>query len=196
MQEKNILQTPVRYFKGVGPKRSEDLARLSIQVADDILYYLPFRYEDRSTFTRIRDLAAGQAYAVRGEIFAVTTRRTKSGLAMFQATVTDQSGFIRAVWFNQPYLKDYILRGQKVILYGKVEKYERLQFVNPEYEIVKEGEAVSIHMGRIVPVYASTGQLTQKYLRALTFLVTSKYGRCATERLPTYIIAREKLVDI
>jgi len=196
MQEKNILQTPVRYFKGVGPKRSEDLARLAIQVADDVLYYLPFRYEDRSTFTRIRDLAAGQAHAVRGEIFAATTRRTKTGLAMFQATVTDQSGFIHAVWFNQPYLKDYILRGQKVILYGKVEKYERLQFVNPEYEIVKEGEPVSIHMGRIVPIYASTGQLTQKYLRTLTFLVTSKYGRCVTERLPTYIIAREKLVDI
>lgn len=196
MQENNILETPVRYFKGVGPKRGEDLARLGLRTVEDVLYYLPSRYEDRSKFTRIRDLKIGEPQAVKGEIISVSTRLAKSGIPMFQIAITDRTGFVHAVWFRQPYLKDYFRKGQQVVLYGKVELYDKVQIVNPEYEILKEGTAVSVHMGRIVPVYPLTSQLTQKYLRNLSFLAVSKYARLLTEKLPTYIIAREKLVDI
>ncbi|MCM8760844.1 MAG: ATP-dependent DNA helicase RecG [Candidatus Omnitrophica bacterium] len=196
MQQKNILQTPVRYFKGVGPKRGEDLARLGIHTVEDILYYLPFRYEDRSSFTRIKDLKAGEPQMVQAQVFTAASRRTKSGLAIFQIAITDGTGFVHAVWFNQPYLKGYFRCGQKVVLYGRVDRYDRLQFVNPDYEILKEDGGLSINMGRIVPVYPSSGQLTQKYLRSLSYLAISKYARSLTERLPAYIIARQKLVDI
>jgi ATP-dependent DNA helicase RecG len=196
MQENNILETPVRYFKGVGPKRSEDLARLGLRTVEDVLYYLPSRYEDRSKFTRIRDLKIGEPQAVKGEVASVSNRLAKSGIPMFQISITDRTGFVHAVWFRQPYLNDYFRKGQQVILYGKVELYDKVQIVNPEYEILKEGEAMSIHMGRIVPVYPLTSQLTQKYLRNLAFLAVSKYARLLSEKMPTYIIAREKLVDI
>ena len=80
MQEKNnLLKTPVRYFKGVGPKKSELLAKLGIGTAEDVMYYLPLRYEDRSNFTAIKDLKIGEYQTVRGEIATLGTRRAKSG---------------------------------------------------------------------------------------------------------------------
>lgn len=197
MQEKNdILNTPVRYFKGVGPIRGELLAHLGIKTAEDILYYLPARYEDRSNFTAIKDLKPGQAQVVRGEILTIGSRIAKSGANVFQVTVTDRTGFVHAVWFNQPYLKDYFKKGQTVVLYGKVEIYDRLQIIQPEYEILQgSDEADSINIGRIVPVYPTTSGLAQKYLRGLAFLAAEKYARYLEERLPTYIMAREHLVD-
>ncbi len=153
MQENNMLATPVRYFKGVGPKR--------LRTVEDVLYYLPSRYEDRSKFTRIRDLKIGEPQAVKGEILSVSTRLAKSGIPMFQVAVTDSTGFVHAVWFRQPYLRDYFRKGQQVILYGKVELYDKVQIINPEYEILKEGAPASVHMGRSVPFYPSPSQLTQ-----------------------------------
>ena len=191
-----MLQTPVRYLKGVGPKKGEDLSRLGIRTAGDMLYYMPFRYEDRSRFVQIKELKDGQFHTVKGEVFSVATRRTRSALPVFQAAIKDGTGVIHAVWFNQPYLKDYFRRGQNVVLYGKVARYDKLQFINPEYEILKDGERDSIHIGRIVPVYALAGQLTQKYLRGLIFSALSVYASSLKEVLPTRVIARQRLVDI
>lgn len=200
MQEKNTaknnLKTPVRYFKGVGPKKSECLARLGIHTAEDILYYLPSRYEDRSRFTPIKDLKAGEHQTVRGEIVTLGARLGKKGMPIFQMAITDGTGFIHAVWFNQPYLKDYFKKGETLILYGKVEQYDRLQIIQPEYELVKSDEADSINIGRIVPIYPSTIDLTQRYLRGLAFLAVLTYTKSLIEKLPTYMLAREKLVDL
>ena len=197
MQEKNInLQTPVRYFKGVGPKKSEYLSKIGIERAGDLLYYLPRRYEDRSKFVPIKDLKIGEFHTIKGEVVTLGSRLTKTGMSVFQIAIKDDTGFIHAVWFNQPYLKEYFKKNQKVVLYGKVELFDRLQIVQPEYEVVENEEADSIHIGRIVPVYSLTSFITQKYLRSLAFLVISKLSRMVVERLPTYMLAREKLVDL
>ncbi|MDP2912459.1 MAG: ATP-dependent DNA helicase RecG [Candidatus Omnitrophota bacterium] len=197
MQEKNdILNTSIRYFKGVGPKKLEQLMKLGIGKAEDILYYLPARYEDRSNFIAIKDLKAGASQTIKGDIITMGNHITKTGARIFQIVLTDQTGFIHATWFNQPYLKDFFSKGQKVVLYGKVERYDKLQIVQPEYEILKGDEADSVHMGRIVPVYRAASQLTQRYLRGLAFIAVNKYCKFLTERLPTYILARQKLVDI
>lgn len=197
MQEKNKpLQTPVRYFKGVGPKRSELLSGIGISTALDIIYYLPARYEDRSNFTRIRDLKAGEHQTVRGRVLTTGSRISKTGGRVFHAAITDDTGFVQAMWFNQPYLGDYIKAGTELVLYGRVERYDKLQIVQPEYELVKEGETDSLNMGRIVPVYRLTKDITQKYLRTLTNEAVKEYVRSIPETLPTYIIARDKLVDI
>ena len=196
MQEKNILKTPVRYIKGVGPRKGEYLTRLGIYTVEDILYYLPTRYEDRSRFTSIKELKVGEHQTVQGEIITLSSRLTKTGMPIFQIAITDQTGFIHAVWFNQPYLIDYFRKGQRVIIYGKVEMYDKLQIVQPEYEILKSDEKDSINIGRIVPVYSLTGQLTQRYLRSLAFLAVTNYSKFLIERLPSYLIARSKVVDI
>lgn len=218
MQEKNDnLKTSIRYFKGVGPKKGEELSKLGISTVEDILYYLPSRYEDRSNFTAIKDLKTGEYQTIKGDIVTLGSRVAKNGMPIFQMAITDQTGFIHATWFNQPYLKDYFKRGEKVVLYGKVEQYDKLQIVQPEYEILprlrpvgrlaagsrqsettagKGDETDSVHIGRIVPIYPATSRLTQRYLRGLAFLAVSKYARHLKEKLPTYILAREKLVDV
>ena len=217
MQEKKFvnLKTPARYIKGVGPKRGELLSRIGIETIGDILYYLPKRYEDRSNIIPIKDLKAGENQTIQGEIIVSGLRRAKSGMPIFQIAITDSTGIIHAIWFNQPYLKDLLKKGDKVILYGRVDRYDKLQIVQPEYEIIAEEEIASsrlnaqpnrggtrndevssLNVGRIVPIYAMTAQLTQKYLRSLIFKTIAEYSKLLTERLPTYMIAREKLVDI
>lgn len=196
MQENNGLSKSVRYLKGVGPKRSDDLAELGIKTVEDMICYLPARYEDRSKIVNIRDLKMGEAQAIEGQIISVASRRTKAGLSMFQAGITDKTGLIYAVWFNQPYLKDYLIKSMAVTLYGKVDRYNRVQIMNPEYEILKEGGPESVHMKRIVPVYPASGSLSVKYLRGLAFQAAAQYSRFLTEHIPTYIIAREHLVDV
>ena len=190
------LKTPVRYFKGVGPKKGELLSKLGIETAEDILYYLPARYEDRSNLTAIKDLKVGEAQAVEGEVITCSSRIAKSGMRFFQIAVTDGTGFVHATWFNQPYLKDYFKKAQRVILYGRVELHDKLQIVQPEYEILQTDDTDSIHIGRIVPIYSIVSGLAQRYIRTLADTAVSKYCRSLVEKLPTYILAREKLVDI
>jgi len=195
MQDKNLLKTPVRYIKGVGPKKAESLSALGINTIEDIIYYLPSRYEDRSNFTRIRDLRIGEPQTIRGRITTLGDKITRAGMRLFQMAITDQSGTVGAVWFRQPYLKNNFKVGDEVILYGKVELYERVQIIQPEYEIVKDGSADFIHIGRIVPIYSVTSELTQKYFRSLTFAAISKFCKSVQERLPTCIMARQHMVD-
>jgi ATP-dependent DNA helicase RecG len=210
MQEKNNLKTLVRYIKGVGPKKSEYLARVGLNTIEDMLYYLPKRYEDRSGVTAIKDLKSGESRTVQGEIISLSSHTGRSGASIFQAVVTDSTGSMHAVWFNQPYLKDMLKTGDKVILYGKVEMHDRLQMVQPEYEILEDKEIASsvlsapprndevnsLNIGRIVPVYSLTSDLTQRFLRGIIFKAIGEYIKFAAERLPTYIIARQRLVDI
>lgn len=205
MQEKNEvlrrdnLKTPVRYIKGVGPKKGESLAKIGIRTLEDILYYLPKRYEDRSNITPIKDLKIGESQTIQGQIVTLTSRAAKTGAPIFQAAIADPTEFIHAVWFNQPYLKDVFKEGDKVMLHGKAERYDRLQMVQPEYEILEGSgliDADSINVGRIVPIYSLTDQLTQKFLRSLVFKTLSEYDKTLIEKLPTYLRAREKLVDI
>lgn len=208
MQEKSSvnLKTPVRYIKGVGPKKSEVLARAGIRTIEDILYYLPRRYEDRSSITALKDLKPGSSCMVQGEIITAGLRRSKSGAPIFQIAITDTTGIVHAIWFNQPYLADKLKKGEKVVLYGRVEQYDKLQMVQPEYEVLEKeiasarlksgGPRNDVNMGRIVPIYPLTEELTQKYLRGLVFSAISEHDKVITEKLPTYIRAREKLVDI
>src|SRR3989338_8337014 len=98
MQDKNnLLKTPARYFKGVGPKKSEYFSKIGVETAEDILYYLPARYEDRSNFTAIKDLTPGEHQTVRANVVTMSSRRARRGMAIFQIAVTDGTGFVHAV---------------------------------------------------------------------------------------------------
>ena len=196
MQEKNNLSVSARYIKGVGPKKGELLSSIGINTIEDILYYLPKRYEDRSNIVPIRELKIGEGQTIQGRVISSGLRRSKAGLPIFQVAVNDSTGTVHAVWFNQPYLKDMFKEGDKLILYGKVELYDRLQITQPEYEILEGDEVDSVNIGRIVPIYALTQTLTQRYLRSIVFKALVEHARSLVEKLPTYIVAREKLVDV
>jgi len=197
MQDKNALKTPIQYIKGVGPKRAQLLNKLGLYTIEDALYNLPRRYEDRSNFTSISKVVIGQHHTLKGKVLTFGLKKTRKGSSIFQVAVGDDTGVIYAMWFNQPFVKKFFKVGQKIILYGKVDIYDVPVINQPEYEILgeDENEDDSAHVGRIVPIYRLTRDVTQRFIRSLTKMTVERYFRFLEDVVPTKIRARNKLVD-
>jgi ATP-dependent DNA helicase RecG len=173
------LSTPVQYVKGIGPKIAEILAGKGIRTVDDLLHYLPFRYEDRLNPRGIGELRPGEMATVIAEVRNSGLFRTRR-MPIFQLTVGQGRTRLRCLWFHGAYLQDKFKPGQMIALYGKVEQDRNgeLQIIQPQYEILgdagDEGSnsaekkaAESLEIGRIVPIYESAGQgrLTPRWFR-------------------------------
>jgi len=167
---KNI-STPVQYLKGVGPKKAKLLNRLGINTVDDLLYFFPRRYEDRTKFLTISQLKEDETQTIKAKVLVRNQRQSwkRRGFSILEVVVGDNTGKIFCVWFNQPYLKEYFKVGQVVVLYGKIERYSgRLQMNSPEFEIVSEdNDTGPLDIGRIVPVYSLPEGITQRYFRKI-----------------------------
>ena len=169
----DVLATPLQFLKGVGPRKAADLKRAGLITVEDLLYRLPFRYEDRSRMQPIASLRPGQKAAVLGEIKSAnlaTTRRR--GFRIFHVVLGDSSGAIRCTWMNQAFLADILKPHLQVVAFGDVKlDSSGLHFMNPEYEIVSgdgAGDSLgSIHTGRIVPFYEKSGTVTPNMQRRL-----------------------------
>ncbi|HXE91825.1 MAG TPA: ATP-dependent DNA helicase RecG [Terriglobales bacterium] len=168
------LHTPVQYVRGVGPKVAALLAEKGITTVEDLLYYLPFRYEDRLNPRAIAQLRPGEMATVIGEVRTSGLFRTRR-MPIFQMTVAQGRDALQCIWFNAAYLRGKFQPGKRVALYGKVEAAfqgrGRLQLVQPQFEVLdSEGEdpaAASLEVGRIVPIYesAARGKLTSRWFR-------------------------------
>jgi ATP-dependent DNA helicase RecG len=168
----DVLATPLQFLKGVGPRRAADFEHAGLLTLEDLLYRFPLRYEDRSRIQPIASLKPGQVVSVTGRILACGLRSTRRpGFKIFEAAVDDGTGSLRAVWLNQPYLRDIFMRGQHVIFYGAVEMRGSvsLQLTNPQYEILDEEEGETIHPRRMVPVNDKTVTVTPKRPRRVDF---------------------------
>lgn len=161
------LTENVQFLKGVGPVRARRLARLGVSTVEDLLYYFPRDYQDRRRISPIGSLREGDFSAVRGEVVAKGSRKTRSGKKIFQLVVDDGSGRIPCSWFNQEYLDNVFRPGQEALFIGRVQLYNTLQLVNPEYEILDPESEEMSRAGRIIPVYPLTEGLNQKWLREL-----------------------------
>ncbi len=174
------LSTPVQYVKGIGPRLAEVLGAKGIHTVDDLLHYLPFRYEDRLNPRGIAELRGGEMATVIAEVRNSGFLRTRR-MPIFQMTVSQGRARLKCIWFNASYLRDRFKAGQRVAVYGKVEEdlYKGgLQLVQPEFELLDDGEDGSadgeekkvvsgLEVGRIVPIYESAGQgrLTSRWFR-------------------------------
>ncbi|RKY43231.1 MAG: DNA helicase RecG [Candidatus Makaraimicrobium thalassicum] len=197
MQEKNSLQgTPVRYIKGVGPRKAHLFEKLGIENVSDLFYYLPRRYEDRSRIVEVKDLQPGRNQAVIGKVLKTSVFTARTGTRIFEIAVGGDSRRVFAVWYNQPFMKKVFSAGQTVVLYGKVELQKRLQISHPAFDIL-DGETgeESLDVGRIVPVYSLTRDLAQKYIRRVVHQAIRSFAGDVRDCLPTRIRARRKLVD-
>jgi ATP-dependent DNA helicase RecG len=116
----------------------------------------------------------------------------------FSALLRDGSGYLTAVWFNQPYLEKVVKRGQRLILYGKVSRFRGgpLQIQHPDFEIVEQEDDDTLHTGRLVPIYRLTEGLGQRQLRSLLWRVVEAYAGETPESLPPAISARRKLLPL
>ncbi len=165
------LSTPVQFVKGIGPRLAEVLAAKGIATVDDLLHYLPFRYEDRLNPRSVAELRAGEMATVIAEVRNSGLFRARR-MPIFQLTVGQGRAKLKCLWFNAAYLQDRFQAGQMVALYGKVEadRDGQLQIMQPQFEILgdinEEGgadeaekkAAASLEIGRIVPIYESTGR--------------------------------------
>ncbi len=182
--------TQVQYLKGIGPRLAEVLDAKGIHTVDDLLHYLPFRYEDRLNPRGIGELQPGEMATVIAEVRTSGLFRTRR-MPIFQMTAGQGRARLKCMWFNAAYLKDKFQPGQMVALYGKVEEDRggELQLMQPQFEIISEAEDTaddasekkiveSLEIGRIVPIYESAGQgrLTPRWFR--------KMIRSALEQLP------------
>jgi ATP-dependent DNA helicase RecG len=204
------LSTPVQYVKGVGPRIGEVLAAKGIHTVGDLLHYLPFRYEDRLNPRGIAELRAGEMATVIGEVRnsgLFSTRR----MPIFQLTVGQGRARLRCLWFNAAYLRDKFKPGQMIALYGKVEEDSRtreLQIVQPQFELLGDasdtGEngaekkaAESLEIGRIVPIYESTGQgrLTPRWFRRAIRTALDNLTPELTDPIPAAVRAHLGLIS-
>jgi len=110
----------------------------------------------------------------------------------------DPTGYLTAVWFNQPYLGKVLRRGQTMFLHGRVARFRNgpLQMQHPEYELVEDGEDETLHTGRLVPIYRLTEGLTQRPLRSLLWRVVDQYAGKVPESLPEALRRRRRLVPL
>lgn len=201
-----LLDTPLQYLKGVGPRRAADLQRVGLSTVEDLLDRFPIRYEDRGSFQTISALRPGLSASIAGEVISCGIRPTRRPrFKIFEMLVRDRTGTLRAVFFNQPFLNDVFHPHQRVILFGKLELTAHgLQMQNPQYEILKadsevegtgESDDETLHTGRIVPIYEKTGTLTTKMQRAIVHQALSALPPTIPDPLPAEVRARQQLID-
>jgi ATP-dependent DNA helicase RecG len=194
------LSTPVKYIKRVGERVAEGLAKRGVETVEDLLYHLPFRYEDRLNPRPMAQLVAGTMASVIGEVRGSVLLRTRAG-PMFELTLGQGLGTVKCIWFHGSYLKDKFKLGQLVAVYGKLEPSRsamaaaalagqgasagRFKMVQPQFEVlpapgatVPDAEFAMLEMGRIVPVYESLGgttpwgaKLTSKWMRRVVWSI-------------------------
>src|SRR4051794_20032702 len=207
------------YVKGVGPRLAESLKSKGIETVEDLLYYLPFRYEDRLNARTIAELKAGEMASVIAEVRTAMLFRTKR-MPIFEVTFGQGRSSLKGIWFHGTYLKDKFKPGQLVALYGKVEKSTRgrgsLQIIQPQFEILanpheapdgdddaarleKEAERraeESLEIGRIVPIYESAAnqKLTSRWFRGATFRALQSLSPQIADGVPRAIVERVGLI--
>src|SRR5437667_9171385 len=197
------LSTAVQYVKGIGPRIAEILAAKDIHTVDDLLHYLPFRYEDRVNPRGISELRAGEMASVIAEVRTSGLFRTRR-MPIFQMTAGQGRSRLRCIWFNGTYLKDRFKPGQMVALYRQVEDNKgELELRQPQFEIIGEGEeeaeqkvAQSLEIGRIVPIYESAGQgrLTSRWFRRVIHGALENLTPELPEAIPAVVRKRLDLV--
>jgi ATP-dependent DNA helicase RecG len=196
------LSTPVTYVKGVGPQRAQFLEVKGLRTAGDLLFYAPFRYEDRSNIKPLGSLAPGEMATVVVEVRSTLAPRwRRKDLGLFEAVFTDaRGGRLLGKWFHAPYLKTVLEPGVRVALYGKVDldSYSHeLSMLHPEFEVLREDEDGddSLHMGRIVPIYEAAGKVSTRALRSILRRLLDRLPKME-DALPEPLRRRLKLPDL
>jgi ATP-dependent DNA helicase RecG len=195
----DVLQMPLQYLKGVGPRKAADLKKAGLNTVEDLLFRFPRRYEDRSKMQKIISLRPGMTAAISGTVLNAGLAHTRRpGFKLFSALVQDESGQVQAVWPNQAFLKDVIRSQQRIVLFGKVEIWgsRGLQITDPEFEIIKDGSApepdAQLHTGRIVPVYERTGSVTTNMQRRFVWQALEQLPPDGFDPVPAEILERER----
>jgi len=207
------LSTPVGQVPRIGTAYEAKLKKLGITQVRDLLFHFPRTYEDFSKITPIKNLKEGAVYCVKGQLLEITEMRTyRKRVSLITGMVEDDSGAIKILWFNQPYLADSLKKGDNVYLAGKVMRdKEGVYLASPVHEKNPKSEARNpkqiqnskfkiqnsslTHVGRIIPVYPETAGVSSRWLRSIIKMVLASIKEMP-ETLPTEILAEQKFLPI
>ncbi len=181
----------MKFVKRVGERVAGELAKRGVDTVEDLLYHLPFRYEDRLNPMPISALQAGTMASVIGEVRGSVLLQTRH-MPLFEMTVGQGLNTVKAMWFRGSYLRDRFRVGQMVALYGKLEPSRssagKFKMIQPQFEILPgpgdpHAEFAMLEVGRIVPVYESLGgttawgaKLGSKWLRRVIWSLLEELG--------------------
>jgi ATP-dependent DNA helicase RecG len=184
------LSTEVRMIKGVGPQRAELLAQRGIHTLEDLLGYLPFRYEDRIHFSKVKDIQPNGTYTIRARVMSGQAVRSMRGRdAIYHLLVQDDAGgSLPCKFFHGGYLEGRLKPGQLLILHGKAEvdklRPARLEMVNPQIELLSNEETDSTEVGRIVPIYEAIGTFGSRAIRRAMYAAVQHIDPRTPDLLP------------
>lgn len=192
----------IRYLRGVGPQREAVFnQKAGIYTIEDLLYYFPFRYEDRTNFVAIGNLKEKEAAVVEARVAARRLKKIPYSFraakirSIFEIILKDSTGQVSCLWFNQEYLYNLIKAGQELIIYGKPSRYKgRLQIVAPKFELGKKQGSSGI--GKITPIYKLPSELSQRYLRKTISLALEQYQSSFLDPIPFNIRSQENTLNI
>lgn len=173
-----------------------ELKKLGISNTQELLFYFPYRYEDFSNVVKISDIHEGDQISIKAVVKDIKALNGFYGrVARAEAVISDDTGSLKAVWFNQPYIAKYISKGDEVFLAGRVRFYKTLQLQNPIYEKISAYFDEQIHTARIIPVYKLAGNLSLRTLRGEMYRALDQLP-LIKEYLPAKMVAELGLMDI
>jgi len=189
------LDMSLEKIYGIGPRFLSKFKKLGINTVAELIKHYPFRYEDFSRVSLIADLAVGQQATVSGLIEKVNERRSfRRKMTIVEALIRDDTGRIKAVWFNQPYIKNILTLGKPFNFSGKVGSYSgELSISNPMYEAL--GVDTPKHTARLVPIYPETKGITSKGIRYVIKPILENLEEIE-EFLPDEVLDKNNLPDI
>ena len=178
-----LLATPVKFLKGVGPQRAEVIERLGLKSARDVLFFFPRTYQDMTDLRDVDQLEEDKLQSVCGTVEEFELRGSQPGKCVLGVLVRSTSGHLRGLWFNQPFMRDKFKVGQRVVFSGKP-KLEGLvwQMSHPKVDFL--GDETEVPKGRIMPVYPLTEGVQQWQMRKIVAETVAGFGNLLEEIFP------------
>jgi ATP-dependent DNA helicase RecG len=195
MTASEALSSATTIVQGVGQKQAQLLAKLGLHTVGDLIYYFPRRYDDYSELKLIKDLKYGEEVTIIGWVKSISTFASRNkNRKIVQAVISDKTGSIQLMWFNQEYHLRQLRKDMFLSISGKTEQYMgRLVMYHPDYEKI---EQQLLNTKRIVPVYSLTARLNQRWLRRVIYSVLSLWAPKIPEYMTEYILEDADLMDL
>lgn len=185
-----VLSSPLQDVKGVGPAVAAKFEKLGLQTVQELLLYVPRRYNDFSEVQTIKHIKPG-AVTVQATIKDIKGRYVRRGMHITEAVASDDTDSVRLVWFNQPYRETQTKRDADYFISGTFEfSYQRLAIMNPSLELVSD---FPVNTARIVPVYKETKDLKSTQIRRVIRELIPMVDQLP-EMLPEWLIKEENLM--
>ena len=184
---------PIRQVSRTYKMFASRLEKLGIEKLEDFIFHIPFRYEDYSIISKINQVKSGNTVTIQGTVISAKNKYTRGYKKIQTVVISDETGELEIIWFNQPFLLKTIINGEIISVSGKVEKIgNKITMVSPDYEILTNNQ--TIHTGRLIPIYPETKGISSKWLRRQIYQVLEN-NKAFEDFVPSEILIRNNLLN-